>query len=267
MGRERTSRVCDNPLLSTCIDVRINNASWQRAIYAVPNNTVPIGPPQVPTTPPKEFTLPANKGHEAMAYLTYLIDFYHFLPSLILFLHAHEAGYNKAWHVDARLHSNVVAARTLRLDLVRERGYVNLRCNPRSNCLHLPKNFHPPEITHDVWRSFWANTSTPPAEVGLLLAKRPNVDEADESGTPDLDEEPYPPIADPSGAQFAVTRDAVRQRPREDYVALREWLLATELADTKSGRVFEYLWHVLFGMPGILCHERKKCECDVFGRC
>lgn len=78
---------------------------------------------------------------------------------------------------------------------------------------------------------------------------------------------PYPPIADPSGAQFAVTREAAQARPRDDYVALREWLLATDLPDEQSGRVFEYLWHVLFGMPGVLCYERAKCECDVYGRC
>jgi Protein of unknown function (DUF3431) len=206
-----------------------------------------------------------------MAYLTYLIDFYHFLPSVVLFLHAHEDGYHEAWHVDSRLHSNVAATRELRLSPVHDRGYVNLRCNPRSNCLHMRGNFHPSLMTKEVWREFWANTSTPAAEIDHQLLRRKNIDNADDehrsADVLDLDADPYPPIADPSGAQFAVTRDAIRSRPREDYVALREWLLATPLPDWQSGRVFEYLWHVLFGMPGVLCYERRKCECDVFGRC
>ena len=44
-------------------------------------------------------------------------------------------------------------------------------------------------------------------------------------------------------AQFAVTKDIIHRRPREDYVHFREWLLQTPLQDALSGRVFEYSWH------------------------
>lgn len=47
-------------------------------------------------------------------------------------------------------------------------------------------------------------------------------------------------------AQFAVSRAKVREKPRSEYMRLREWLIKTELEDALSGRVFEYSWHSLF---------------------
>lgn len=44
-------------------------------------------------------------------------------------------------------------------------------------------------------------------------------------------------------AQFAVTAEKVRQRPKSDYEGYRQWLLETELPDHVSGRVLEYSWH------------------------
>jgi Protein of unknown function (DUF3431) len=53
-------------------------------------------------------------------------------------------------------------------------------------------------------------------------------------------------------AQFAVSREQVMQRPLEDYVSYRQWILDTELNDEKSGRVMEFLWHVIFGKEAVL---------------
>jgi hypothetical protein len=44
-------------------------------------------------------------------------------------------------------------------------------------------------------------------------------------------------------AQFAVTGDKVRQRPKSDYEVYRRWLMETDLPDDISGRVMEYSWH------------------------
>jgi hypothetical protein len=44
-------------------------------------------------------------------------------------------------------------------------------------------------------------------------------------------------------SQFAVSREAVHSRPREDYIRWRDWLLQTPLGDDLSGRVLEYMWH------------------------
>lgn len=58
---------------------------------------------------------------------------------------------------------------------------------------------------------------------------------------------PGRPVPDAVGssccAQFAVTREKIRERPRSDYQAYRRWLLETDLADDISGRILEYSWH------------------------
>ena len=69
-----------------------------------------------------------NKGREALAYLSYVVEHYAALPETVLFLHAHRDGAERAWHVDNAGHDNVEAVRALRLGYVAREGYVNLRC-------------------------------------------------------------------------------------------------------------------------------------------
>lgn len=52
-------------------------------------------------------------------------------------------------------------------------------------------------------------------------------------------------------AQFAVSKDQVLARPLGDYERLREWIVETEKSDAKSGRVLEFLWHVIFGKDAV----------------
>lgn len=52
-------------------------------------------------------------------------------------------------------------------------------------------------------------------------------------------------------AQFAVSRDQVLARPLGDYERFREWIVDTEKSDAKSGRVLEFLWHVIFGKDAV----------------
>jgi hypothetical protein len=44
-------------------------------------------------------------------------------------------------------------------------------------------------------------------------------------------------------AQFAATKEKIKERKKEDYMRYREWLLKTELDDNISGRILEYSWH------------------------
>jgi hypothetical protein len=53
-------------------------------------------------------------------------------------------------------------------------------------------------------------------------------------------------------AQFAVGREQVLKRSLQEYEWLRRWVLDTELRDEKSGRVMEFLWHVVFGKEAVL---------------
>jgi hypothetical protein len=188
---------------------------------------------------------PKNKGREAMAYLTFVIDHYDILPQLIVFLHPHLDGWPEAWHTDAPEYSNINSIRSLRAEYVEKHGYANMRCIHDPGC---PDEIQPfrsesnqlaEEVFADVWVSFFGDN----------LTSVPRT------------------VATPCCAQFAVSADQVRKRDRQQYVRYRQWLLETELDDATSGRVFEYLWHVIFGKPPVWCPDWRECWCDQFGRC
>lgn len=52
-------------------------------------------------------------------------------------------------------------------------------------------------------------------------------------------------------AQFAISRDQVRLRPRDDYIKFRQWVIDTQRDDSSSGRIMEFLWHVIFGKESV----------------
>lgn len=97
-------------------------------------------------------------------------------------------------------------------------------------------------------------------------------------------------------AQFAVSRDSIWQHSREEYVAIRQWLLdgrtdqavwspgeSSETApadDRVAGRILSYVWHILFTrleesqeaidlaqLNSLSCPIAKECYCRLYGRC
>ncbi|KAL4913852.1 hypothetical protein BDW62DRAFT_220446 [Aspergillus aurantiobrunneus] len=225
---------------------------WQRAIYTV-------NPSQTTLADSDRLKTPVNKGHESMAYLTYLIDHYDHLPSVIAFVHSHRAGFLMAWHVDAPLHDNVAALRSLRLDFVERNGYVNLRCNMNPGCGEPhKKNMH---VTEHVFTELFEGTSTPP----LNSTTSPSTTEEMEKGLKYLQIPTQ--VAAACCAQFAVSRAQVLQRPVEDYIKIRQWVIDTDRNDASSGRVMEYIWHVIFGKSSVYCPDQELCYCQVYGQC
>ena len=183
-----------------------------------------------------------------MAYLTYLIDHYDNLPSTIAFLHSHRSGFLLAWHVDAPLHDNVAAMRALQLDFVQRNGYVNLRCNWNPGCKESHRrNKH---VTEQVWREVFAGTSTPPLNsttTPFFSGDIPALSIAHNQKSlrmPEL-------VGAACCAQFAVSRDQVLQRPRDDYIKFRQWVIDTDRSDASSGRTMEFLWHIIFGKEAV----------------
>ncbi|KAE8161361.1 hypothetical protein BDV40DRAFT_268101 [Aspergillus tamarii] len=229
---------------------------WQRAIYIVnPSNKTKADKHKLKTT--------LNKGHESMAYLTYLIDHYDNLPSTIAFLHAHRAGFFMAWHVDAPLHDNVAAMRALQLDFVQQNGYVNLRCNWNPGCKEEHRiNRH---VTQQVWEEVFEGTSTPP----LNTTTSPAIIDDPSSENRQTQKFLQAPqlVGAACCAQFAVSREQVLKRPREDYIKFRQWVIDTEKDDASSGRVMEFLWHVIFGRESVYCPDEELCYCQVYGKC
>jgi hypothetical protein len=191
---------------------------WRNAIYTVDDKNA-------------EFHTKTNKGREANAYLTYLVTNYDSLPSVIVFLHSHRNGWPGGWHTDAPNYDNAVAVRRLNTDFIRSHGYANLRCNHNPGC---PEEIRPlRNVTEDDPRS---KTELAFPAAWLELFGNNEVPEV---------------IATPCCAQFAVSKEQVLQRPLDDYKRYLQWVEQTPLEDATAGRVFEYLWHIIFGQPAV----------------
>ncbi|KAF2200824.1 hypothetical protein GQ43DRAFT_481228 [Delitschia confertaspora ATCC 74209] len=196
--------------------------------------------------PDAEYHVPKNKGREAMVYLTYIIDHYDKLPDTVIFAHSHRW----AWHNNMLLGLDTAQMiKRLNHDRVARMGYMNLRCHHDPGCpdwIHLDrpaKDFDffkkPEEI---FWRRYVWEELHPGAPIPSSL-----------SGV--------------CCAQFAVSKDRIRQIPLERFVHYREWLLNTPIEDAYSGRIFEYIWHYIFTGHEQYCPSMNTCYCDGYGIC
>ncbi|KAJ5535992.1 hypothetical protein N7513_009178 [Penicillium frequentans] len=186
--------------------------------------------------PESEYHVAENKGKESNVYLTYIIDHYDNLPQYMVFLHAHRW----AEHVEFDDQDNSLTVQRLQLDYVRRVGYTNLRCDWSPGC---PDEVYP-------FRQL-AGRTTEIAFAGAWIKIFNNTDIPEVIGTPCC-------------AQFAVTREQVLARPLSDYEHYYRWLMDTQLDDETSGRVFEYLWHVIFGQDPVSCPSKAQCYSDVY---
>ncbi|BDD57807.1 hypothetical protein MPDQ_005448 [Monascus purpureus] len=202
---------------------------WQTAIYVADDPTAPLHPPK-------------NKGHEVMVYLTYIIDHYDNLPDIIAFIHSHQF----AWHIDELFGGDaVVMLQRLNPARVIREGYTNLRCIWNPGC---PDWMHPGAREEDESKqeeTIFAHTW------GELFPNEP---------VPDV-------LAQPCCAQFAVSRERILAIPKSRFIFYRDWVLKTDLSDYISGRIWEYLWHVVFSGQYTVCPKEHVCYCDGYGAC
>jgi hypothetical protein len=167
--------------------------------------------------------VPANKGHEAMVYLSFIIDNYEDLPWATVFIH----GHREAWHQEDELDSLL---NELNLQALAKAGYINLRCDWFPSC---PAELRP--VHHDavVWGPGTYHKQCEVAIAGNWRQLFPD------NSLPET-------FASQCCAQFAVTRQKILRRPKSDYERMRWWLVDTLLEDDVSGRVFEKLWAYIF---------------------
>ncbi|KAE8451979.1 hypothetical protein EG329_002143 [Mollisiaceae sp. DMI_Dod_QoI] len=185
---------------------------------------------------------PKNKGHEVMVYLSYIIDHYHNLSDVNIFMHSHRY----AWHNNQLLDLDAVQmVSRLSSERVQREGYMNMRCSWDPGC---PSWMHPGTVEEDINK-----------QEETMLAKS-------WSELFPLDPIPYT-LAQPCCAQFAISRDRIRSLPLARYVYYRDWLLRTSLSDYISGRVWEYVWQFVFTGQNIVCPKEHVCLCDGFGVC
>jgi hypothetical protein len=124
----------------------------------------------------------------------------------------------------------VLSLRNLRFSYIRDEGYVNLRCVWMLGC---------PDEIRPAMDAFAAAIRDPASNQEVTardIFKGAFEELLPEMNVPEV-------VGVPCCSQFAVTREAIRRRPREDYMRFRTWLLETPLDDSLSGRVLEYSWH------------------------
>ncbi|KAK8210096.1 hypothetical protein M8818_003583 [Zalaria obscura] len=247
--------------------------------------------------------VPANRGHEAMAYLTFLIDNYDNIPeSGAVFVH----GSRWAWHNDHKDYDNAALLTALNMSTaLAPFGYHNLRCDwSVSTCS--TKEAQPQgsmetyfQAVTEPWNARAVSDTALPRALAILFG-------GDEYSMAKSDERLLMSRTDAVRsqccAQFVVSRDRVLQHTREEYVALRQWLLdgrddivaaehlqkskAAPSDDRVSGRILSYVWHILF-MPRsvsdvqsgtadgvnlerlnyMACPSADECYCRLYGRC
>ena len=212
--------------------------TWTKYIYLVTEDSLN---PSSNTT----LSVPVNKGNEAMRYLSFIIDRYDNLPSIIAFRHGHDKSWHQ--HLDAATEVN-----HLNLTTIRERGYQNFRCtlfdgvhkhdcpyDQKDHLLHDGKPYWEgvDPVTRDTFADIWDAWFGGPRPEYLMSA---------------------------CCAQFIVTRESVLRRSRDKYMEYRQFLIDTELHDYHAGRIFEKTWHVVFGMPPVSCETEEECMCDVY---
>ncbi|KAK8094869.1 hypothetical protein PG997_001554 [Apiospora hydei] len=221
--------------------------AWRKRIYIVDDSHAPL-------------TVPKNKGRESMVYLTHIVDNYAALADTTVFFHAARF----AWHNDDPEYDAVPTLNLLRLEHVRREGYVNLRCVWVIGC---PDEIRPHLDAEEASR---LEAEAGGTDAGEDKEKPPTTTKAIyktafEELLPGV---PVPDIVAVSCcSQFAVTREAIQRRPREDYVRFRDWLLNTPLTDDLSGRVMEFAWHIIFGKESVHCPSAKDCYCNLWGLC
>lgn len=180
-----------------------------------------------------------NKGNEANHYLTYIINNYHDLSDVTVFAHDH------AWamHIDKLDKTegkNAESVRRLNLSHVVHNGYQSLRCQRVEYCV-LSNRTHWNQAKEEKFQDAWNFALSP---------------------------EPLPDIViGPAYAQFAVSKSAILKQSKETYQKLHQWLMQTTYENAESGRVMEYLWHILFGKPALYCPDQDRCYCNAFGLC
>ena len=241
--------------------------------------------------------VPANRGHEAMGYLTFIIDNYENIPAAgAVFVH----GSRWAWHNDHPEYDNAALLAALNVSAALEpAGYHNMRCDwSASTCLKssVPQGSLENSLNAMMqpWDARVVSEAALPGVFATLFGGDLASDRLEASaGTDGLLRKDQRLLLSSSEAvraqccaQFVVAQDRIRQHSHSEYVALRQWLLDEGVAprdDRVAGRILSYLWHVLFIAPdpsstvsdGVYleqlnakaCPRADECYCRLYGRC
>lgn len=191
---------------------------------------------------------PANRGNEATSYITAIIDHYEDLPDAMMFLHGHRRG----WH-DTLAPSDWVV-RYAKWPIDPQYPYIAVQCPvvATTNIGIRPTN--PSSV-----RSFDPRRSKAPLRSRQFAAAWELLFKDYFGPMPDQ-------VAGPCCSEFMVTREAILKLPKEFYINVRNWLLTTPLEADASGRILEYMWHVMFTPDHAPIYTNiPNCTCHMYG--
>lgn len=231
----------------------------------------------------KYLQVPANRGHEAMVYLTFIIDNYYHIPEAgVVFVH----GSRWAWHNDEPTYDNSALLKALDVNAALQPwGYHNLRCDwSVSTCPASAKPQGSMETSLQAMIAPWdaraVSDSALPAAFKALFEEEKSKSSDGEFGKLDT-------VRSQCCAQFVVGRKNILQHSQEEYIALRQWLLDTSgdaapRDDRVAGRILSYIWHILFikrqeieengalsldKLNMAACPRAAECYCRLYGLC
>ena len=239
--------------------------------------------------------VPANRGHEAMTYLTFLIDNYEEIPAAgAVFVH----GSRWAWHNDSPDYDNAELLAALDLSRALEPwGYHNLRCDwSTSTCLPSVPAQGSLEMRLQAavapWSARAASDLALPGALASIFGGDEFEKQAAAQASAGLSLSRADKVRAQCCAQFVVSRERVWQHTRNEYIALRQWHLDGAIGsphagnkkvapsdDRVAGRILSYLWHILFAKraaDGMIhldelnqeaCPTAQECYCRLYGRC
>ncbi|EGD93733.1 hypothetical protein TESG_01266 [Trichophyton tonsurans CBS 112818] len=222
--------------------VKADDTAWIREQLAGWKANIYVADADAASNP--GLSVPVNKGREAMAYLTYIIDRYDSLPDFMIFMH----GRRYQWHNDDPIYDGASVIRKLQLQAVVKTGYAPLRCTWIPGC---PVELHP---LKPVDEGPIVRQQTELAFATVFKTLFPGVEVPAEVGAT-------------CSSQFAATREQVMLRPKMDYERIRKWLVETNLPDDISGRIMEYMWHMIMQKKPVYCPPAGECYCFTFGLC
>ncbi|RMZ80078.1 hypothetical protein DV737_g3158, partial [Chaetothyriales sp. CBS 132003] len=207
---------------------------------------------------------PANRAHEALPYLTFIIDNYANLPEHfgMVFIH----GSRFAWHNDHPDYDNLVLLQSLNISsALADTGYANLKCDWAASTCVKDGVESQAGWSNRVRRVIepWNTKIISDAEMAGSMMQPLQKLKTKLSGSDILRSQ--------CCAQFVVSRKNIVQHTRDEYIALSQWLLdgtqippphsssgtefhaaakaakaAAHPDDRVAGRVMSYLWHILF---------------------
>jgi hypothetical protein len=237
----------------------------------------------------QQLRVPANRGHESITYLTFLIDNYDSIPQAgAVFVH----GNRFQWHNDDPLYDNAASLAALNIpSALADTGYHNLRCDWSAGTC--PKDSGPAQGSLETsfnsflqpWSARCASDAAMPRAFAILFGGDEYLKTGKSKG---MKLGRSHTLRAQCCAQFVVSRESIHRHSREEYLALRQWLLdshgmsrssnAAPRDDLIAGRVLSYIWHILFipQQDGPMdldmlnqqaCPSASDCYCKLYGKC